>query len=80
MKKENNPLINFSLWMIKNIHQKYISPELNKRKRFCRFYPSCSEYATLALKKDGFIRGWIKSINRINRCSIYTTEDCFDLP
>ena len=22
----------------------------------------------------------IKSINRINRCSIYTTEDCFDLP
>ncbi|WP_110186192.1 membrane protein insertion efficiency factor YidD [Pokkaliibacter plantistimulans] len=34
----------------------------------CLFDPSCSEYAVIALNKYGFVRGWIKSINRISRC------------
>ncbi|NLO40879.1 MAG: membrane protein insertion efficiency factor YidD [Ruminiclostridium sp.] len=27
-----------------------------KRKIFCRFYPSCSNYAILALQKYGFVK------------------------
>jgi putative membrane protein insertion efficiency factor len=35
---------------------------------FCRFYPSCSEYAYQAIEKYGLIRGIIKGIKRIFRC------------
>lgn len=36
---------------------------------FCRYYPTCSEYAILALEKFGVIKGsWI-SLKRICRCT-----------
>ena len=34
----------------------------------CRFEPSCSNYALLALQKYGFWKGWKMAINRLNRC------------
>jgi putative membrane protein insertion efficiency factor len=34
----------------------------------CRFYPSCSEYASQALKKYGFGRGIFLSCRRILKC------------
>lgn len=42
-----------------------ISPLLGPR---CRFYPSCSEYALIALKKHGAIQGGWLAIKRISRC------------
>lgn len=36
----------------------------------CRFEPSCSQYAILALKKYGLVKGLQKSINRARRCNI----------
>lgn len=36
--------------------------------RSCRFYPSCSEYGMLALKKFGLIKGSWLSIKRIGKC------------
>jgi len=47
-------------------YQKYISP---LKKPCCRFYPSCSEYAILAVKKYGFLKGFIKAVWRILRCN-----------
>ena len=35
----------------------------------CRFYPTCSTYALVALKRFGVIRGSYLSIKRILRCS-----------
>ncbi|MDP8265323.1 MAG: membrane protein insertion efficiency factor YidD [Candidatus Aceula meridiana] len=35
----------------------------------CRFYPTCSEYAILALEKYGATKGSAKAIKRILRCS-----------
>ncbi|MDD3374182.1 MAG: membrane protein insertion efficiency factor YidD [Candidatus Omnitrophica bacterium] len=35
----------------------------------CRFHPSCSEYALEALQKYGAVKGSIKAICRILRCS-----------
>ncbi len=37
----------------------------------CRFYPSCSEYAQLSLKRFGLIRGSYLSIKRLLKCHPY---------
>lgn len=34
----------------------------------CRFYPSCSEYFILAVRKHGPVQGACKGIGRICRC------------
>ncbi len=36
---------------------------------FCRFNPTCSEYAIQALEKYGFIRGGFKALWRVLRCN-----------
>ena len=50
-------------------YQKYISP---LKKPCCRFYPSCSEYAYLAIKKYGVVKGLFKAIWRILRCNPFS--------
>ena len=52
------------IWLIK-IYQSKAKIETRLK---CCFEPSCSEYAILALEKDGLIRGVVKSINRLKRC------------
>ena len=42
----------------------------------CRFEPSCSEYMIQSLEKYGVIKGLLKGINRIYRCS--TGDGGFD--
>lgn len=34
----------------------------------CRFTPTCSEYAILAIRGDGPLRGGYKALRRILRC------------
>lgn len=36
---------------------------------FCRFFPSCSEYAIQALEKYGLLRGGAKAAWRVLRCN-----------
>lgn len=36
---------------------------------FCRFNPTCSDYAILAIEKYGVIKGGVKAIWRILRCN-----------
>ncbi len=47
------------------VYQWCISPLLP---RSCRYYPTCSEYAVLAIKKYGIICGLFMGIRRILRC------------
>ncbi|MBQ3038655.1 MAG: membrane protein insertion efficiency factor YidD [Clostridia bacterium] len=47
-------------------YQKYISPY--KGGSCCRFVPTCSEYAILALKKYGAIKGSFLALRRIFKC------------
>jgi len=63
-KSFNNPIQKLAVQSI-NFYQKAISPGLGKN---CRFYPSCSHYAALAIEKDGFLKGSFKSIIRILKC------------
>lgn len=36
--------------------------------RFCRFYPSCSEYTYQAVQKYGVLQGGFKGVRRVTRC------------
>lgn len=46
-------------------YRRVVSPGLRPR---CRFLPSCSEYAALALHRHGLVRGLAKTIWRLARC------------
>lgn len=35
----------------------------------CRFFPSCSEYARLAIRQYGLTRGGVLSLKRVLRCN-----------
>lgn len=55
------------------VYQRTLSPDHGLLKAhyphgFCRFYPTCSEYARLTLKKEGVI-GLPKIIIRIIKCN-----------
>ncbi|MFD1671257.1 membrane protein insertion efficiency factor YidD [Agrilactobacillus yilanensis] len=47
-------------------YQRFISPLFPPS---CRYYPTCSNYMLSALKKHGFIKGFIMGIARIIRCN-----------
>ena len=47
------------------IYQFLISPIIGKN---CRFNPTCSNYALVALKKHGLVLGMYYSIIRISKC------------
>ncbi|HEY8395415.1 MAG TPA: membrane protein insertion efficiency factor YidD [Bacilli bacterium] len=47
------------------VYQRLISPMLP---RACRFYPTCSQYAYIAIKRFGIMKGMRYSIKRIFRC------------
>jgi putative membrane protein insertion efficiency factor len=42
-----------------------LSPMLGRN---CRFFPSCSEYATEALERHGALRGSWLALRRVARC------------
>ena len=53
------------LLLLVRLYQRFISPLLPPS---CRFFPSCSEYARLALLRHGPGRGTILAITRVSRC------------
>ena len=46
-------------------YKRWISPLLP---RSCRFSPTCSEYARLAVLQDGVLAGGAKTLWRLARC------------
>jgi uncharacterized protein len=47
------------------LYQRFISPLTPPA---CRYYPSCSEYAVVAIQRHGLLRGSWLSVRRIGRC------------
>lgn len=47
------------------LYQRFVSPVLPPR---CRFWPSCSEYARMAVERHGPLRGGSLAAWRILRC------------
>lgn len=55
------------------LYQKTLSPDHGWFKAahphgFCRFYPSCSEYAYQAIEKHGYLKGLWLAGKRLLRC------------
>jgi len=48
------------------LYQRAISPLFPNS---CRYYPSCSNYAILAIEKYGVFKGTLKAIWRVLRCN-----------
>jgi len=46
-------------------YQRFISPF---KRPCCRFYPTCSEYATDAIREYGFVFGVFLALKRILKC------------
>ena len=46
-------------------YQRYISPLIGQH---CRFYPTCSRYAAVAISRHGVMRGGVMAAKRILRC------------
>lgn len=57
-------------------YQRRISPW---KRPCCRFYPSCSQYAVLAIEKYGVLRGLGKAAWRLLRCNPFC-EGGIDYP
>ena len=57
-------------------YKRWISPLLP---RSCRFSPTCSEYARLALLRHGPLAGSAKAAGRLLRCQPFTAGG-IDLP
>lgn len=55
----------------------FISPILPS---CCRFYPSCSQYASQAVLKHGMMCGSWLSIKRILRCNPFTCGGIDEVP
>jgi putative membrane protein insertion efficiency factor len=52
------------------VYQKAISPLIASGFGIhCRFYPSCSEYTLIAVKKFGVLKGLFLGIKRFLRCN-----------
>ncbi|WP_310149285.1 membrane protein insertion efficiency factor YidD [Luteimonas sp. 3794] len=46
-------------------YKRFISPLLGPR---CRFHPSCSSYAMVAIARFGVLRGGWLALRRLSRC------------
>lgn len=62
-----------AIYIIK-FYQKTLSPDHGLFKYlypygYCRFKPTCSDYAIQALKKYGFIKGGLMAFWRVLRCN-----------
>jgi len=66
------------------LYQKTFSPDtgLNNGKHphgFCKYYPTCSEYAKQSIGKHGALKGSFKAVWRILRCNPFS-KGGVDLP
>jgi len=62
-------------WFFNNLfvfYKKFIS---SQDASSCSFTPSCSEYALMAIKKEGMLEGFINFWDRFSRCNAMSPED-----
>jgi len=64
------------LWFLK-IYKDFLSHILHQlvgAPHACRYSPTCSEYATIHVEKDGIIIGGLKSFARVALCNPFVNN------
>ena len=56
-------------WLLIRVYQLVISPWTAPS---CRYYPSCSQYALIAIERHGLLRGGWLALRRLGRCHPWT--------
>lgn len=69
--------LTFLLVGLVRAYQLILSPHLPPA---CRFFPSCSHYALLALERHGALRGTWLTIKRLLRCQPFGTAGYDPVP
>lgn len=59
------------------LYQRVVSPLYGPS---CRFYPSCSQYALLAVQRHGVVRGFRLAMWRLVRCNPWNLGGVDDVP
>jgi putative membrane protein insertion efficiency factor len=52
-------------------YKKFISSQDSQS---CSFTPSCSEYAVMAIRTNGLVKGMLMSFDRLQRCNGFKSE------
>ena len=75
-------LLNAQPIAIASIHayQRTLSPVAARIGIRCRFTPTCSRYAEVAIARDGIVRGGWKALKRVARCNPLTPVGTRDEP
>jgi putative membrane protein insertion efficiency factor len=61
-------------------YQRTLSPLAERAGAVCRFSPSCSHYAELAIARDGLAAGGWKTLKRVASCNPWTKMGTVDQP
>ncbi len=61
------------LWLYQHVVSPWTAPS-------CRFYPSCSQYAVLAVTRHGALRGSALAVWRVLRCHPWAAGGVDDVP
>ena len=61
-------------------YQRALSPLLARGGVRCRFEPTCSRYATAAIRADGALTGSARALWRVARCGPWTPAGTSDPP
>jgi putative membrane protein insertion efficiency factor len=59
------------------LYQTFVSPLTPPS---CRYYPSCSSYAVVALQRHGLLRGGWLAVRRLARCHPWSPGGIDDVP
>ena len=59
------------------LYQRYVSP---MRPPTCKYYPSCSQYAVIAIGRHGLLRGSALAAWRLLRCNPWSRGGVDDVP
>ncbi|MBC7290765.1 MAG: membrane protein insertion efficiency factor YidD [Actinotalea sp.] len=61
------------LWVYRNVVSPLTGPT-------CRYYPSCSSYAVVAVRRHGALRGSWLAVRRLGRCHPWAAGGVDDVP
>lgn len=65
------------------VYRKFLSPVLHALfgpETFCRFQPTCSKYAEVAIQRHGIMKGFLLSVWRVLRCNPFVAGGADPVP